>query len=269
MPEAVLTRIERDALVEKMRDIDEKHYPKDKSKEPSSKESQRLDKLYYATMGEYFHRLPRPVLSKCPHCGKPFRHSFDPYGLDGPWWWTDRFCTVKEPQDCGHFRVLQGAYALRGRDPKEVKEGVEPGPAVPFVVPRLLRLPKMVAVIGKLAMANGDVAYPMVYFSTAKIPADDLYKEWGRNEYWFKDEKGHSCWTIPNSKWDFELKPYLENGAVRFVDLKGGKSASFLSGKKCASFLGLEGERSPQVISWGELAHGELPNGEIICPFED
>jgi len=269
MSEPVLSKKTRNALVEEMRIIDGKHYPKNKSKEPSSKESQRLDKLYYSKMGEYFRRLPRLVISKCPFCNKPFKHSFDPWGLNGPWWWTDRLCEVIEPNDCGHFRVLQGAYDLKGRQPNDVKEGVEPGPEIPFVVPRLFKLPSMVAVIGTLGMANGDIAYPIVYFSTAKIAAIDLYKEWGRSEYWFKDDKGNSCWTIPNSKWDFELKPYMQKGKVRFVDLKGGKGASFLSGKKCAPFMGMKGEHSPQMISWGEMAHGDLPNGEIICPFED
>ena len=35
---------------------------------------------------EYEEGLPRLPLSRCPLTGEVQVHSFDPFGLDGPWW---------------------------------------------------------------------------------------------------------------------------------------------------------------------------------------
>ena len=81
----------------------------------------------------------------------------------------------------------------------------EPGPEVPFVVPNLLELPGMIAVVGRIELETGDVAYPIAYFSDKKTRATDLHATWLRSEYWFKDESGNSCWNISNDEWSFDL----------------------------------------------------------------
>src|SRR5438067_4305000 len=111
----------------------------------------------------YFERLPKPVMSCCPFDQKPLRRSFDPFGLDGPWWEPDAI--TQEPPSCPHFCVLQGAVNFAGKPPLAGKHQIRPGPQVPFVIPRLLEYEGMIAVISQLRMENGYIAYPVAYFA--------------------------------------------------------------------------------------------------------
>jgi len=258
---------ERNDILRKCERIDKRLYP-DQGDGPSGMKYKQLQNKYYSELQSYFDRLPRVRMATCPVCGAPFEHSFDPFGLDGPWWHTDRLCEVKEPANCPHFKLLLGAYELRRPAPIEAVENVQPGPEVPFVVPRLLRLPGMIAVIGELEMETGDVAYPIAYFSDQKIRACDLHASWCRVEYWFKDEHSNSCWTISNSPWDFELRPYLEDRRLRWVDKADPQLVVRSSDDGPCPYLDMNGTCLPQLFCSGERDLLELPTGEIICPFE-
>ena len=150
-----MNKAERDALLKETEDIDDQLYPK-KGDGPSGKEYQRLHKLYYQKLEEYFERLPRVAMSVCPYCGQVLKRSVDPFGLDGPWWGEERLVDVREPKACRHFKVLLGAFKVRPGDPVEATHNVRPGPDVPFVVPRLLELPGMIAVVGRIELDTGD-----------------------------------------------------------------------------------------------------------------
>ena len=109
------TRDERDHLVAGLKDLDRRIYPDDPAGKLAPRERDLLKDRFYKVLGEYSDRLPRMVLSKCPHCGVPLKRAFDPYGLDGPWWHASGICKIEEPAHCGHFQVLLGAVALHGR----------------------------------------------------------------------------------------------------------------------------------------------------------
>lgn len=262
-----LKQEERCGILRQCERIEKKLYP-DEGKGPGVMKARALDRAYYKKLQSYFDRLPRVRMATCPVCGAPFEHSFDPYGLDGPWWHTDRLCEVQEPAHCPHFRVLLGAYKLRRPAPAEADGDVRPGPEVPYVVPRLLELPGMIAVIGEIEMATGDTAYPIAYFSGQKIPAGALHASWGRVEYWFEDEDGNSCWTISNSPWEFDLRRYLNDKRLRWVDPKDPERRVRTIDDGPCPYADLDGVCIPQLFANGERDFLELPTGEIICPFE-
>lgn len=263
------TRAERDEVLRRLREIEARLYPEDDAREPSPRERARLEDQELALLGEYADRLPRVTLSRCPITKQALRRSIDPFGLDGPWWWRDRTFTPDEPGPPPTFRVLLGTLDLRGRAPAEATEDVQPGPPVPFVVPRLLGLPGMVAVVSRLTLETGDVAHPVAYFSSAEIRPGDLHQFWTRPELWFKTEQGGDGWIVKNDAWDFELAPWIEAGKLFWIE-PGDAGLTLLghgSGRPCP-FVGLAGERMAQVIAAGERDLEDPPNGEPPAPFE-
>jgi hypothetical protein len=160
-----LTRSARDELVQRIYQLEASLFRRPGAPELTMAERPLAKERLFATYGEYADRLPRVRLSSCPYCGEPLKRVFDPFGMDGPWWHVDVQVKYDEPAACDHFRVLLGAVNLGDRVPEEVRGEVRPGPEVPFVVPALLALPGMLAVVGRLQLATGDVAYPIAYFS--------------------------------------------------------------------------------------------------------
>jgi hypothetical protein len=116
------------------------------------------DTKYYQLKAAYFEGLPRLVMSCCPFDGKPLVRTFDPIGFDGLWWEPD--VSPEELPTCPHFCVLGGAVNYQGLPPRAGNVEIIPGPEIPFVYPRLLALPTVVAVISSLPMENGYLAYP-------------------------------------------------------------------------------------------------------------
>lgn len=263
------TRAERDAVVARIAEVAARLFPKDGTHEPIAIEARTRD-TYLHLLGEYADRLPRVVMSACPFTGAPLKRAFDPFGTDGPWWHKDRTFTPDEPAAPPAFRTLLGALDLRGRVPAESTDAVLAGPDAPFVVPALLRLPGMVAVVSRLELATGDLAYPVAYFSRERIHPAALHQHWTRPELWFTDDEGTRAWTVSNHAWDFDLAPWIERGQLRWIrpgDARAGVVGPE-SGERCP-YLDLSGDRMPQVLGGGERTLDEPPDGEPPDPFSD
>jgi hypothetical protein len=265
-----LTADERMRLLKTAWDLDARLYPENADDAPTGRAASLIRESYYSILGEYADRLPRVRMSTCPFTNLPFEHTFDPWGFDGPWWLQDREISFDEPGAPASFKVLLGAAGLHGRTPQEAREPVRSGPEVPFVVPRLLGLPGMVAVISQLEMTTGDTAYPIVYFSQEEIPPSRLHQFWRDQDLWFTTAEGQSAWTIANDVWDFELEPWIAQGRLKWIRPGDPKFrvVDSASGDTCP-FLNLPGERAPNIIAGGERHPMALPDGRAINPFED
>jgi len=261
-----LTREERDGLLRRMKELEAKLFPESDADALSGHAAARVRDAYYQVLGEYGDRLPRVVLGICPFTRQPLRGSFDPFALDGPWWWKDLPFEIDEPAPPPTFRVLLGALALNGREPAETGDEVIPGPEVPYVVPRLLNLPGMAAVISRLELATGDVAYPVSYWSTLDIPAEDLHQPWLRPDLWFDDEGGSQSWLIANDPWDFDLAPWIAADKLYWIEPGNDQVLGRASGGNCP-YLELKGDRVPQSLGGGGRVLLELPDGTPINPF--
>lgn len=261
-----LTREERDGLLRRIREAEAKLFPESAADELSGHAAARVEDAYYQVLGEYGDRLPRVTMGVCPFTRQPLLRSFDPFALDGPWWWKDVPFDIEEPAPPATFRVLLGALALNGREPLEVGDEVIPGPEVPYVVPRLLGLPGMVAVISRLELETGDVAYPVSYWSTAEIPAEDLHQPWLRPDLWFDAGGGSQSWLIANDPWDFDLGPWIAAEKLFWIEPGGTNLVGRASGRSCP-YLDLKGDRLPQSLGGGERVLLELPDGTPINPF--
>lgn len=263
-----LTKPERDALIERLRDLDARIYPQAGTPEMTGEQRAVLREEYYVTLGEYADRLPRLPLSACPYCGAELKRVFDPYGTDGSWWHTDVEIKYDEPRACEHFKVLLGALRPNENHTIEAIAEVRPGPQVPFVVPALLNLPGMIAVISSVELTPGHIAYPIGYFSDQDINAIDLHQPWCRKDYWFTDEDGDASWSISNEAWDFDLQTYIDSGRLCWVE--PGETKPKVLGKSdgaACSYIELPGERLPQQWVAGKISFLPLPTGEPLNPF--
>ena len=147
---------------------------------------------------------------------------------------------------------------------------VLPGPDVPFVVPDLLTHPGMIAVVAQLPLARGDTGYPIAYFSPEPVDAVELHQPWGREYFYFQNDDGEECWSIANSVFDFELGPYLASGQLRWAHLDGDAPRLVARGDDEAyPFAELSGDRRPQILAGGERDLMELPDGELINPYDE
>lgn len=262
------TRDERTALLMRIRAAETALYPQEGPPPPKPLRP-RLRDAYYALIGEYADRLPRVLMSACPFTGAPLVRSFDPFGFDGLWWHKDRTFTPEEPAAPLTFKVLLGAMQLNGREPAESKETVLAGPDAPYVVPRLLNLPGMVAVIHRLELGTGDVAWPIAYFTEREIHPAALHQFWTRPEMWYENENGQKLWIYKNDTWDFELGPWIEQGKLKW--LKRGTEKPEVVGLESGPcpYAGLPGDHAPQVMGGGQRELEDLPTGEPAMPFEE
>lgn len=265
-----LTRAERDALLARIAEINAVLYPPEGAPPaPSGPKRVKLMDVRYQMLAEYGDRLPRVPFSRCPHTQVVLKRSFDPFALDGPWWHKSRTVKIEEPAAPPTFMVVLGALDLRGREPVEAVAPVLPGPAAPFVVPRLLRLPGMKAVISQLPVGTGDVAYPIAYFSEEPHPPARLHQPWLRQDMWYPNDSGGTSWGIKNDPWDFDLRPWIESGQLLWIRPGDADTTlrSHAEGEACP-YLDLPGERLPQTLGGGKRGVMDLPDGSPVLPFE-
>jgi hypothetical protein len=234
----------------------------------SEAEAGRLRDERRALREAYYARLPRTTLSRCPFCGMPLCRFFDPWGLDGLWWQRNEGGRGPEPEACPHFRVLVGALNLNGLPPRGGRNESWPGPEVPYVIPRVLTLPRMLAVITSVPLANGYTAYPIAYFSVTAPPAGSLTQSWTEQTYGFLSAAGRTVWTVRPDPWDFDVRTWAERGRVKWID-PSDAFFDFSSWPPAAMpYHNLAGRREQLVIQGDRLSTHPPPAGEVLAPFE-
>lgn len=267
-----LSADERNAVVARMRELDALRYPALDGPQPSGRELDELSEEYYVRVGEYFDGLPRMVMSGCPYCGNALVRVFDPHGVNGLFWLTEKVFAYDEPKPCEHFRVLLGAWKKGEQDFGDVEQECQPGPEVPFVIPALLAHPGMIAVAGKVDMTSGDTAYPIAYFSNEPVEPGALHQPWLRTALWFTNDDGEQSWTFMTDPWEFELAPLVESRQLRWVFLEDDEDPPLVhqdGSERACPFVGLPGERLPQVLNGTEHLYMDLPTGDPANPFEE
>ncbi|MEZ6233123.1 MAG: hypothetical protein R3B68_02930 [Phycisphaerales bacterium] len=227
---------------------------------------QRAKQTARAALDEYYLRLPVVSMGVCPFTSKPLHRSFDPFGLDGPWWQTDALRPAPPPPYT--FCVLRGAVHFQGRPPKGHRfMERHTGPEVPYVIPRLLDLPSMTAVIGELPLAPGYRVFTIAYFADPRPPARDLTSDWLESTYSIRPLLEEAESIIPCDPWDFELAPWIRRGKVRWCAAGSGNESLAPAGKpgECP-YLDLPGRRENLVVQGDNFWNRGLPSGQEVTP---
>jgi len=219
---------------------------------PAHKAARRALAAQVAIERAYFQQLPRLPLATCPHCQKPLYRCFDPFGLDGLFWKPDS--QPEDPTPCPHFCLLQGAVTL-GDSQYAPDFDVQPGPGVPFVLPRLMVMEGMEVVISELMLAGGARAFPIAYFAPRRPPAQSLAASWSRPNLVYSTQLGVHGWrrsdepvgNLEVEELDYELGPWLERGQLRWCE--PGADRTRISAAVACPFINLPGVRQPQQLA--------------------
>jgi len=224
---------------------------------PQLKRKQEAKALFEQSLEAYYNRLPVFTLAVCPICGAPYQHRLDPFGFDGPWWRNSKNGGV---QNCAHAKLIRSAY--RGVELMELKHAESSdfrlGPEVPYVIARILEMETMVCVVSRTKMSDNDDLFAMVYFSALEVERLDLTMSW--------DVANRGAWSHDSDRWDFDLKPWVEKGKLRFC--VPGDDPLRLGDTDVASFPFLEepGYPARRFVSGGHKSgpHPFVP-GHRIC----
>jgi hypothetical protein len=220
----------------------------------------QLERQYYAS-------LPVVNLTCCPFDHLPLRRTFDPHGVNGFWWKVGR--STSEPPACEHYCLLRGAVSYQGLAVPGTGSWweMQPGPEVPYVIPRVLSLDGMVAVMGRVEMTSGYVAYPIGYFSAAPQHPEDLAAAWCQNNHSYISRAGQAAWRTDNDPWDFDLQPWIDAGKVLWCP-PGSSNTIVVGPPEPCPYLNLPGERRPFLITESKAFPVALPDGSQPDPWD-
>jgi hypothetical protein len=263
-----LTRERRDALLARMEEIKDRMYgPGDG---PLATEVLRaLNREGEEVKAEYLAGLAAVAVARCPHCAEIAYLAMDVFGLDGPWW--DVHGAAGEATACIHHLATLGALdvgaaALAGAAPRPIDD-IRPGPAVPFVVPRLMAIPGMVCVLyATRRVAAGSTAYLMSYFADPPAAGADGHPTWLRTQYGYRDGDGNTLWSTRADRWDFDLAPWLESDPPGLAWIAMDDDAlSVKTGAAECPYLGLPGRHHPVSIRQGQIHDLPMPDGGPVA----
>jgi len=257
------TRADWEALRARYRDVLVRR--KGAREEHDNATAERLSAEMEQVRDEYFTALPTVEMSCCPFDGQPLRRTFDPHGAEG-FWWAIGGSSGRDPRPCEHFRVLRGAVDYSGHTIRETDGPytVYSGPQAPYVIPRLLGLPGMIAVLSRLPMTSGYTAYPIAYFSERLIAPQELAAGWCQDTYSYRSPQGTSVWRGDDESWDFGLQAWIDAGRLRWCP-PGSENLRLVGPPEPCPYLDLPGRRTPVTISSFEYPRKEDPRASLLA----
>ena len=209
----------------------------------------------------YVDRLPVVPLSRCPLTGEVLSHSIDHFDLDGPWWDYDRPWRPLEHLPRTFF-ALAGAVRL-GEPVARAPFVCRPGPAVPFVVPRMLDRPEVVAVVSSLPVGP-HTGYALAYFADPMPGGVKRINAWGAADYPVRRPDGSLGWNAAldwSPEWDFDLRSWIERGKLAWISPGDATLALRREAGGCP-YLDLDGSHEPASIYDGRAVYPPPPPEE-------
>lgn len=182
-----------------------------------SRERDDLDRTLMDLREKYQAGLPFLPITRCPFSGQVVYHSLDPYGIDGLWWNYE--APVRPVENLPvTFHAITGAIRLDGSFGNAPFLCV-PGPAVPYVVPKILENDHLRAVVSSLPIGN-NTAYIVAYFTDqedVRVPRVDCL---GMNRWEIVDRNGTFQWgegLLAAGDYDFDLAGWVERGRLLWI----------------------------------------------------
>lgn len=262
-----LTRQERNDLVRRLIQTEQALYDPDQvwDYDVLERMSDDIEEMHE----QYSEGLPAVGVSRCPYCREELALKADFFGLDGPFWGDmgeDVFVSA-----CPHFLTYLGALDLRGHTPTLAETGIynqiHAGPAVPFIVPRLMAIPGMACVLSARDIVESRYrAYFMAYFANPPAPAEQGHQYWLRTQHMWNDPVRGEQWKVCGDAWDFDLGRWLGNSRIAWIAPNDTSLA--LQAPAGCPYVGLPGRRHPVILHRGTLADRPAPTGQAPDLFD-
>ncbi|MFP4101476.1 hypothetical protein [Coleofasciculus sp.] len=255
-------RLLEDYLESKKR-YEELHYRWLERSDRYSQETKELECQVDEAKAKVF--SPWVLVSRCPYCQKPIKQQGTIVGLSERVWYRE-YEEGYDTRGCPHLFCLDGALHLNGHQPPYIEyrapnanlypNRINMAAEVPFIKPRVLNLPTMVAVIHSLLVEERYTAYWTAYFTQEKPPPEDFCIGFARVRHVEVITNRVEDWHIHKVRHDqqeYDLREWIEQGKVFWIDphdkenlLVQGKVADF-------PYHNIPGRRHPYTIEKGEV----------------
>ncbi|AMC11024.1 hypothetical protein Lupro_07085 [Lutibacter profundi] len=196
---------------------------------------------------EYTLILPKIELSRCPFSKEIYTLSIDSFGLNGPWWDANQPIRTFEKESKTFF-ALTGSVNIKGELP-DAPFPIKPGPAVPWVSPRLLSNKNITAVLSAIKIDIYN-AYVVVYFSKDKTIEIERINTWGTDGYIAEDIEGIAVLGSTfdeEDEYDFDITPWIEKGKLKWI-FPNDDALELQDSVDNCPYLGIKGYQYPVLI---------------------
>ncbi|MBE9126181.1 MULTISPECIES: hypothetical protein [unclassified Coleofasciculus] len=222
---------------------------------------------------------PWVLVSRCPYCNKPIRQLATIISLRERVWYQnygDGRTGNDDIRGCSHLFCLDGALNLHGHQPIETRQ---PAPGafnkritiaaeVPFVKPRVLNLPTMVAVIHSLPVAEQYTVYWTAYFTQQMPPKSEFCVPFARIGYTeIEDTDYDEDYTIEGTRCDaqeYDLTQWIEQEKLFWIDPDDETNPIVSNSAANFPYSNISGRKHPYYIEDGQVY--DLPDPKQGSP---
>lgn len=196
---------------------------------------------------KYTAGLPNLQLSRCPYTNKIYSLCIDSFGLEGPWW--DANQPIREEEEAmPSFFAITGSVNIIGEAPT-APFTIKPGPAIPWVCPRLLSNEAISAVLSHIKIGIYD-AYLTVYYTNSEVVETKRINTWGIDEYLINDDEGYAVLDRTydeEDEYDFDIARWIKNGKLQWIAINDQTLELHSSINNCP-YLNIKGYNYPVII---------------------
>jgi len=233
--------------------------------EPSAEELNREAYKYRFLIRK--HSLPHVLVAKCPFTQIDIWYKTGLFSLRDAFWYSQYNSgrIVAPESESPHLFCIDGALSLNGHQPTEtqnvqfVRKQITMAAEVPFIKPRVLSIPTMLAVIHSFPIAEKYTAYTTTYFAKELPKQDDFCVPWAKEMYvdfWDKSREVTYTGKREDAQ-EYDLIPWLAQKKIMWLDPE--TEARLLNIDDAPfPYQNVPGRKHPYIIENGQVI--DLPN---------
>lgn len=234
--------------------------------------------------------LPHILISHCPFCDSElWMKAGLMFSLTDNFWFRaysdGRGDVVDARSVCKHLFCVDGALNLNGHDPLEARKWhssdmgedwdyIWMASEVPFVKPRVMSLPGMVAVMSDFTVEDRYTAYPIAYFSEERLypeHRDEFCIPWAAKIYMDNHGSGYYLSGRREDIQDYDLKKWIGQRKLFWFDTHTNSQTSIHAEPDVFPYIQIMGRQHPYRIVEGKVF--DLPKrdqaGEFSFNYSD
>lgn len=233
---------------------------------------QRRDELSEWGRKAFFNNMPSILISQCPFCERELWMPTGPmFSLTDNFWFRaysdGRGDIVDKGAVCEHLFCIDGALHLNGHTPVEARpwhssstgkdwDYIWLASEVPFLKPRVMGLPGMVAVMTDFPIDKKYTAYPIVYFAQEALYPhyrEDFCIPWATKVYVDNHGSGYFLNGKREDAQVYDLSTWLDQGKLYWLETHPDRHQLIQGTRETFPYLHLSGRQHPYKIVEGKV----------------
>jgi len=213
------------------------------------------------------YNLPYVLVAICPFTKKSIWYKTGLFSLRDAFWYSQHSNgrVVAPESESPHLFCVDGALSLNGHQPTETKnirfvhKQITMAAEVPFIKPRVLSIPTMLAVIHSFPIAEKYTAYTTTYFAKELPKQDDFCVPWAKEMYvdfWDKSREVTYTGKREDAQ-EYDLAPWLAQKKIMWLD-PNTEDRLLTIDDAPFPYHNVPGRKHPYIIENGQVI--DLPN---------